>query len=222
VNKIYVADFSDNNVHHDIGNPLSRSLEPLYTVLLLTPEAFQLSSFGSPISSHGAFMASVLSHPTKIEAEIFCISHSLEKVIRQWVILDGYLGELLAEDFMDPTEYVKLLFDDENFTRSRKYFWAIGCLGEFGNSVADTVKQWDLYFEARIKPLLDDENLAEALDAASLVRLDDMTSEEHGLQRLEEFRALVRTVVNHRESLVDLQTQFRERLETVKSLRDGV
>jgi hypothetical protein len=220
--EVYVADFSDDNAHHDVGNFLSVALEPFYTVLLLAPEVLRLNELGGPIASHGRFMHTAISQKSKVEAEVFCISHCLEKVIKQWAALDDYLDELLAEEFMDPKEYVKLLFDDENFTRSQKYFWAIGCLGEFDTSISDNIKQWDLYFEARIKPLFDKEDLADLLDAASLTKALGLSAAENGLKRLAEFKAIVRTAENHRESLVDLQAQFRTKLETVKAFRDGV
>jgi hypothetical protein len=65
-----------------------------------------------------------------------------------------------------------LLFDGENFTRSRKYFWAIGCLHEFIINIADNIKQWDMYYEACLKDLVEPEewvNLSDAIDAASVL-----------------------------------------------------
>lgn len=40
---------------------------------------------------------------------------------------------------MDPDAYVTLLFDDDRFSRSRLYFWIIGCLNEFLISIEDNM-----------------------------------------------------------------------------------
>jgi hypothetical protein len=56
--------------------------------------------------------------------------------------IDGRLDEV-ATHCTNSTKNVKLLFDDENFTRSRKYFWAIGCLNEIELTIADNIEQWD-------------------------------------------------------------------------------
>lgn len=123
---------------------------------------------------------------------------------------------------MHPKQFVKLLFDEENFTRSRKYFWAIGCLNEFELMTSDNIKQLDLYFAARIKPSLDDKNLADWLDAVSLRKDPKLSSLENVTTKLGAFKELVRKVENQGGSLVSLRSQFRNKLETVKSLRDGV
>jgi len=80
----------------------------------------------------------MLKKRTAFQSELYCI---LEQVIDRWTALDEYLNQLLVEYFMDPKQYSKLLFDDENLTRSRKYFQAIGCLNEFDTSISDNMKQ---------------------------------------------------------------------------------
>jgi hypothetical protein len=112
--------------------------------------------------------------------------------------------------------------DGENFTRSRIYFWAIGCLNEFEFTISDNIKQLDLYFAARIKPLLDDKNLADWLDAVSLWKDPEISSLDNGIMKLAASKESVKKVETQRESLVNLQSQFRSKLETGKSLRDGV
>jgi hypothetical protein len=158
---------------------------------------------------------------TGFEAEISCIIYGIADIIYRWAALDEYFEKLLEEDFMDPRQYAKLLFDDESFSRSQKYFWAIGCLTEFDASITDNIKQLDLYFEARIKPQLLRPDLAEVLDAMSLIG-DPKQAVENGAKRVAEFKRLAKKFEDHRESLINLQGQFRSRLETVKALREGV
>lgn len=191
-----------------------QALDPIYTVLLLT-------GTGHPAPDSQA-ISHIALNEIKIETELLCIADGLEEVIKRWTALSEYPSRMLAEDFMEPKKYVKLLFDDENFSPSQKYFWAIGCLGEFDISITNNIKQCDLFYAARVKPLLDILDLADRLNAASLTKRRSLSSVENGLARLQEFKALFNRLSNHRESLVDLQTQFRNILETVKALRDRV
>lgn len=52
----------------------------------------------------------------------------ISKATTQWAKLDDYLSKLIIEDFIDPKEYSKPLFDNESSPGREKYFWAIGCL----------------------------------------------------------------------------------------------
>jgi hypothetical protein len=148
---------------------------------------------------------------TAIESELWCIKSGLLNFVEKWT-------DLLADDFLNLKEYVKLLFDDENFTRSRKYFWAIGCLTEFTNVLADNIKQWDLYYEARIQVLLELDDIEEMLAAASLYP----PYAGEGEARLVKFKKSVRECQNHRETLAGLREDFQRKLDSANALRDGV
>ncbi|PMD32625.1 hypothetical protein L207DRAFT_440287 [Hyaloscypha variabilis F] len=190
---------------------------PLYTVLLLAPSRSFLPLF----KEYRAFsLYDFIRHDTRIEAELFCVTQGLAGVADRWSALDDYFDRLLVDDFMEPTKYSKLLFDDENFTRSRKYFWAIGCLNEFDVSIADNIKQWDLYYEGSIKPALDKLNLAELFDAARLTK--PKSGDAYNEKRVQEFENLAKQARRHRDILENLRTQFKNKLETVKTLRDGL
>lgn len=167
-------------------------------------------------------MRVIVQQHTMVTSEMQAISMGLSEVVARWTALDDYLSDLLVEDFMKPKQYSNLLFDDENFTRSRKYFWAIGCLNEFIAGIGDNIKQWDLYYEARVKPLLDRTDLADLLDSACLVKRPEISAFENGVNEAKEFKELVKRIRDHRESLLNIQTEFKTKLETVKALRDGV
>jgi hypothetical protein len=152
----------------------------------------------------------------KVGAEVFCISECLEIVTQSWSKLEKYFEVLLSSDFIDAKNYVKLLFDDENFTYSQKYFWSIGCLTEFITSISDTVLQWDLYYEARILPVEKLSNVAEQFRSANLG--DSLDEDASYLY----FQENVKRAKVARETLVDLRTSFTSKLETAKALRDGV
>ena len=75
----------------------------------------------------------------------------LGKIVKKWTTLDEYLSTLLSADCLTPKEFVKSLFNDENFSLSRKYFWAIGFLGELDISIRDNIKLRDMYCEGGVK-----------------------------------------------------------------------
>lgn len=126
----------------------SPDFEPLYTILLMVPDGFL--DFGAP----GERMRTqnyILCNETTIEAEMICISLELGKIVKKWTTLDEYLSTLLSADCLTPKEFVKSLFNDENFSLSRKYFWAIGFLGELDISIRDNIKLRDMYCEGGVK-----------------------------------------------------------------------
>ena len=181
----------------------------------MVPESYKISNYPGENLEENTLVTSGLSF----------VIESLQHAISQWTRLDVYHSKLLTADFMDLKEYSKQIFDDGNFTRSRKYFWAIGCLSEFDVSIADNIKQWDLYYEAQVKPLLEMKDLSQHLDAAHVYPPSVSgykSAEERGAKELEAFMELVTRGKIHRESFAGLQKQFKNKLETVKSLRDGV
>jgi len=48
----------------------------------------------------------------------------------KWKEITQYFEELLFEgpSILDGDEYVNLLFEDSSFSRSRRYFWMLGCI----------------------------------------------------------------------------------------------
>ncbi|PMD13267.1 hypothetical protein NA56DRAFT_637974 [Hyaloscypha hepaticicola] len=167
--------------------------------------------------------------PTGFEAELNCVVLGLSQVTARWTELNDYLSTLIVQDFMEPKKYWRFLFDDENFTLSKRYFWAIGCLAEFIGYIKDNNQQWDWFYEARIEPLLREENLADRLDAATLDEndlpdLDDSTYTAAKIkeERLKKFQNLVNEGKKSRDALANLQTQFENKLDTFKTLRDGL
>ena len=154
-------------------------LSPFYTILHLLPPT-ELSDYiviGEVKIPFTNAIADPLACRTALEAELSCIVAGLLEIIRKWSDLNEYFSDLLVEDFMDPKEYARLLFDDGKFTRSRKYFWAIGCLSEFDICISDNIKQWDLYYHARCQPILKSKWLGKYL-LASCMSGDPLLSED--------------------------------------------
>ncbi|KAL9125961.1 MAG: hypothetical protein Q9217_004905 [Psora testacea] len=110
-----------------------------WTILQLTPEGF-----GKPEKAVGNMDLAVLS----------LVTTSLEKVTNRWSELMEFLRALLegGNSLLDPVRHDHLLFDNEDFSRSREYFWAINCLAEFEASISANIEQWE-EFRRYLKPL---------------------------------------------------------------------
>lgn len=106
----------------------------------------------------GAWPNSVVHNHSGQVVEIFMIIKALKTVQSRWRQLERYISGLLTQDFMNPDDYCKLLFDDDSFSWSKLYFWIIGILIDVLPSIEDTINQWDLYREARIGPLVEDKS----------------------------------------------------------------
>ena len=89
---------------------------------------------------------------SRLGAEMNLIGHALEKIGERWSEFQAFFDFILdsGDSLMQPSEHDNLLFDDGAFSRSRKYFWAIDCLGEFDNCISDNLIQWELYKNARV------------------------------------------------------------------------
>lgn len=74
-----------------------------------------------------------------------------------WKRLERVMQTLVSQDehsFMNPEEYVSLMYDDATFSRSRLYFWAIGTLSEFEKSLGQYINQLEQFHFTNIEPML--------------------------------------------------------------------
>lgn len=98
---------------------------------------------------------------------------------------------------MNPKEYVHLLYDDATFQRSRFYFWAIGCLSLFEQSIIGALLRFDRFrIQAEEYNKSRNSNLAEN-------------------KVLQEFDF-------NRKALEDIRVRLTDKLIEMKALRDGV
>ncbi|KFY08509.1 hypothetical protein V492_06167 [Pseudogymnoascus sp. VKM F-4246] len=115
-----------------------------WAIGVLAPSGFHSSfaSFhGGPLNLKFPALDSESPRDTVLQVITSCVDH----IVFQWQILyDEVLKECNGENisFMDSEKYVHLLYDDSTFRRFKFYFWAIGCLSSFEQSVAETL--WEL------------------------------------------------------------------------------
>ncbi|GFF56416.1 LOW QUALITY PROTEIN: hypothetical protein IFM46972_10507 [Aspergillus udagawae] len=157
-----------------------------WTTLLLCPTGFLEMG-------RNANWTKILSYDELQNAELAFIASALREIAARWADLEDYMAGLLSEDFMDPEEYVKLLFDNDTFSRSKLYFWMIGCLNDFIISIEDNITQWQLLRKARMMK-----------------------------ETSAQFDTLVNEVDSTAEVIKDIQQRMKDRLDTVQALRDGL
>lgn len=196
--------------------------------MILSPSGF----FSSPDTEENSNIdwKRVASQTIQQTAELASIVYALKEVEKRWRSLNEHIGSLLTEDFMDSKSFTKLLFDDETFSRSRLYFWVVGCLNEFDVSIEDNIRQWKLFRQARINHLIDSSSKYPDPEPgrreAEKFRELDKEAEDSGRTlrhcELEKLRELDKEAQEIRQSLEDLQAQFKAKQTTVQALRDGV
>lgn len=107
-----------------------------YTILLLVPQGRD-----TRLSRISRSSSSMHWHVLDI------ISHMLASAEDRWESIDRHMRSLLEDDsklmILSPDMHDKLLFDDETFSRSRKYFWAIDALETFEMTIRGTIRDWE-------------------------------------------------------------------------------
>ncbi|TIA58172.1 hypothetical protein D6C77_05706 [Aureobasidium pullulans] len=127
-------------------------------------------------------------------------SIALENIVREWQSLLAYMERLVAvhTPIVNPEEHDQLLFDDEQFSRSRLYFWMLGSLATFIDMMEES-KLICERLEKHVRELYPDTS-----------RLSE-----------QEIKAL-RAMEPHINSLVQAMKRATTLQERVKALRDGL
>jgi len=174
-----------------------------WTVLLLSPSGFFVTPLNTNNSEETVDWRGISQQPSVPHVELAFIVLALREVVDRWTELHNYVAMLLNDDadFMNPEEYVKFLFDDASYSRSKRYFWVIQCLKEFDVSLADNILQVELFQEARVSHL---------------------TFHQSDKEKVKELEELGKKVEKLRVTLCNLQVQFQNQLAEAEALRQGV
>jgi hypothetical protein len=165
-----------------------------WSFIIFTPSGF---------SSTGEIPAFARPHLTWVPACIMVTTRYGEEILDRWKSLWAEISLIISAadyaTYMDPEEYVHLLYDGASFPRSRFYFWAIGCFTALEDNLRENV-----------------ENLRSLLHAIAEETKFESEKEKYDIsrqtQRLEEMC----------NKLDSIRAQIHKRLEDVKVLRDGV
>ena len=141
-------------------------------------------------------------------AVLSLVTLALEKVVDRWSELGVYLQALLEGDdaLLDPTQHDNLLFDSEDFSKSREYFWAINCLTEFEASISANIEHWESFRKYLIPT-----------EESERQKANSSQAPEESL-----FLELIKRSDEHCDRLQRYQRFFQEKRTATIALRDGV
>ena len=107
-----------------------------WTILLLSPSPVEVAH---PAPENPAM------HVLKL------IKEGLEMAANAWEGLLAHFNVILDDQhtLLDPRGHDDLLFDDDTFSRSRLYFWAMDGLEVFITQIKDTISEWEDFWAAR-------------------------------------------------------------------------
>jgi hypothetical protein len=175
--------------------PSSKFREIFWTMICLRPSQFPHLYYSEKIDD----LTRGHTHEMIDEMSGF-VRNALLAVVNRWEELADYFDEILSEKkgLLNPNYHDSLLTDDGAFSRSKKYFWAIGFLEEAGNSIS-----------------------ANTLQVKRFVEL--MKSNPPGTETArKDFQQGIKKHSLSIQKLQALKTRFRHKKEEAMALRDGV
>ncbi len=173
----------------------------VWSILLLAPLDFLDSSYHQFPVGKDSLQARI--GERSIEgATVQLLEATYHRLHLNWRLFQVHIHELLDKGdeetaLFRPALHDELLQDDERFSRSRKYAWAIKCLTNFERTISDNIFQWKSFKSARLDHLIK----AEKLSTAS--------------------RTTVDTIDQLCTKLEALHQYFLMKLVSTKELRDG-
>jgi hypothetical protein len=143
------------------------------------------------------------------------IREGLQQAANAWEVMRDHFRMILDDQntMMDPRKHDELLFDDDSFSRSRLYFWAVDSLEIFIAQIEDAINQWEDFWAAREKMIV----------TFYKVTYHRMFDTEIGSEvDWQEFKSHVRQVEDQINRLKDYQAQFKGFQAKTLALREGV
>jgi len=115
----------------------NRSSDPqiYWTILELAPLGF--------LDEREALDAITINKSDGLRSLIRYSLEALALVVKGYERILSYFDEIIVEKdvFLDPEVHDSLLTDDESFSRSKRYFWAITTLKEINHTVIDNIQE---------------------------------------------------------------------------------
>ncbi|KAG2421847.1 hypothetical protein HFD88_005823 [Aspergillus terreus] len=137
------------------------------------------------------------------------VARTLRDVCQRWRTILEALENVVDNRtfFQDPENWGDSLFDDDAFSTSKKYFWAINFLHEFLHLIDDNIIQWEQYRKAYV----DAEIRVSRPEDDKYVKQSNKALETYEIQATKAC-----------SELRSLRQAFSEKLEQVKVMRDGL
>lgn len=140
--------------------------------------------------------------PTAMAILIF---YSLQQAFHGWETLARFVNDLLGirDEIFDLEAHDDLIFDNDLYTRSRKYFWVINCLNESEKILAQNIQTWANFRRD------------------TLLRFGQKLLKEGNVEMNKELSNEIRKCDETQAKLEKINEQFNEQRTKAVALRDG-
>jgi hypothetical protein len=117
-----------------------------WTLLYLCPNNFELYDKSNNYESYDTITSAIKNQNASGVVEVM-IEFTIRMVIERWLDIAEYFARLIGhrDTLSDPDAHDSLLFDDDSFSRSRRYFWAINYLAELDLSISGNIAQLEKF-----------------------------------------------------------------------------
>lgn len=122
-------------------------MSPQYwTLLYLCPNNFELYDKSQNFERYDTITNAIKLQDAAGVAEVM-VDFTCRMVIERWEVVVEFFAALIGhrDSLSDPDAHDSLLFDDDSFSRSRRYFWAINYLAELSSSITGNIVQFDKF-----------------------------------------------------------------------------
>jgi hypothetical protein len=181
-----------------------------WTIILLTPQHMDKRTLLSAMK-------------TPESAILALICKALCDAADSWEEIGKLLSSLLGDEvsILDPEKHDHLLFDDNTFSRSRCYFWAVECLDVFRADIRDAVKQWEKFWSTW-KEVLDRLQKGCRENGSSRHENDEQGRPILDLRSHSEVSEVLAEAEKQIRGLRELENQFDALLQKIQALREAV
>jgi hypothetical protein len=134
---------------------------------------------------------------------LVCVRNVSENCNNTLIELNKFFSSQEYVTFIDPEKFVHQLYNDASFSRSRFYFWTIGCLSAFEENIIANRRNI-LAFKKQYLP-----------ESEAEWKWKDPT-------RISHFREMDRKIKELSQEMEDARVQLAKKLTDIRALRDGV
>ncbi|KAK4040152.1 hypothetical protein C8A01DRAFT_15915 [Parachaetomium inaequale] len=148
--------------------------------------------------------------PTLRAQSAYLVAHSLSRVVDRWDMLQYYIDYLVdSSDVLQKRDHLQdILFDDDAFSTSKRYFWAINFIHEVVSLIDNSIEQWTYFRRWCVIPWKKDARTGREAYWYEQSQKVLTTADQAGEQACEDLKVLKKA--------------FQERLERITVLRDGL
>jgi hypothetical protein len=161
-----------------------------WTMLYMCPNGFELYDKSNEFEHYDMVLSAIKGRDAEGALEAM-VGFSIRMVLQRWEKILEYFTWLLGhrDSLSDPDAHDSLLFDDDSFSRSRRYFWAINYLAELDISISRNIIQLDRFIgEDSPKKLLREQlNQLQHLRERILGQRDEAIALRDGVSNLNHF-----------------------------------